>query len=462
METKGISNLHSQGFMGRFQQWLEAPIHIAPLVVLRVLFGLLMLISSVRFLALGWVENHFADAAIHFKYVGFHWVEPFSVGGMYAVYGIMIAACVAIILGWHYRLAALLHACLFTYTELIDLTYYLNHYYFISIFSFLMVVVPAHRAFSLDVKRHPSWACTHVPRWTLLILQIQIAIVYVYAGLAKINSEWLLDAMPLRIWLPAHTDMPILGWTFAYPITAYLFSWAGMLYDTFIVIGLAWKPTRWLAYLAVLFFHGVTGYLFQIGMFPTIMITITLVFFSEEFHLRILHAWRSWFRVKQPAIQGRTYQTAPIWGNVLRGCLILHVVFQLVFPWRYLLYDGNLFWNEEGYRFSWRVMLMEKAGTATFYVKDTCTGREGVVDNAEFLKDHQEKQMAMQPDMILQFAHFLADHYESEGLCAPEVRAEVYVTLNGRRSKLLVDPEVDLTQVHDSWKQKEWVLPFQE
>ena len=32
---------------------------------------------------------------------------------------------------------------------------------------------------------------------------------------------------------------------------------------------------------------------------------------------------------------------------------------QLAFPFRYLLYPGNIFWTEEGYRFSWRVMLME-------------------------------------------------------------------------------------------------------
>ncbi|MDV7400521.1 HTTM domain-containing protein, partial [Arthrospira platensis SPKY1] len=99
--------------------------------------------------------------------------------------------------------------------------------------------------------------------------------------------------------------------------------------------------------------------------------------------------------------------------------MIAYLGFQLLFPWRYVLYPGNLFWTEEGYRFSWRVMLMEKAGTATFYVKDTRSGREGVVDNREFLNPHQEKQMAMQPDMILQFAHFLGRHYEEKGVYKP-------------------------------------------
>lgn len=137
-------------------------------------------------------------------------------------------------------------------------------------------------------------------------------------------------------------------------------------------------------------------------------------------------------------------------------------MFQLAFPWRYVLYDGNLFWTEEGYRFSWRVMLMEKAGTATFYVKNAKTGREGSVINHRFLNEHQEKQMSMQPDLILQYAHFLKDHYEKKGMEDPSVRAEVWVTLNGRPAQLLIDPEVDLTTKTDGWTQKDWILPFKE
>jgi hypothetical protein len=124
-----------------------------------------------------------------------------------------------------------------------------------------------------------------------------------------------------------------------------------------------------------------------------------------------------------------------------------------------LLYDGNLCWTEEGYRFSWRVMLMEKAGTATFYVRDGEDGREGSVINHQFLNPHQEKQMAMQPDLILQYAHYLEDHYRQQGMQDPKVRAEVLVTLNARPASLLVDPQMDLTLLKDGWAPKEWILP---
>jgi hypothetical protein len=105
---------------------------------------------------------------------------------------------------------------------------------------------------------------------------------------------------------------------------------------------------------------------------------------------------------------------------------------------------------------------MEKAGTAFFYVKDSVTGREGVVDNSEFLNSHQEKQMAFQPDMILQFAHFLGEHYAQKGVQKPEVRAEVYVTLNAQKSKLFVNPKVDLMKEKDTFAPKKWILHYDE
>ena len=43
----------------KFRQWLEAPVSVAPLAVFRMIFGALMLVSTLRFMALGWVDEHF-------------------------------------------------------------------------------------------------------------------------------------------------------------------------------------------------------------------------------------------------------------------------------------------------------------------------------------------------------------------------------------------------------------------
>jgi hypothetical protein len=91
-------------------------------------------------------------------------------------------------------------------------------------------------------------------------------------------------------------------------------------------------------------------------------------------------------------------------------------------------------------------------------VRDPASGRRWAVLPVQFLTDTQEKQMSFQPDMILQFAHFLDAHYQAEGYADVEVYAEVYVTLNGRGSRPLIDPAVDLSaQPIDVWH-KGWIL----
>ena len=459
MKGKSLRSIIRESRVLKLWTKLFEPVSIAPLVTLRVAFGLLMLIGTIRFWAMGWIADHFIDPRLHFKYYGFDWVEPLAPWAMYGVHALMILACIGIILGFWYRISALLFALLFTYCELIDITYYLNHYYFVSLLGFLMVLLPANRSFSLDERQGRVPATNQVPRWALFLPMFQISLVYIYAGLAKINYPWLMEALPLKIWLPAHSHLPLIGWLLPYEATAYVFSWFGMFYDTFIVFFLLWQPSRPWAYLAVIAFHAMTGLLFQIGLFPLVMMAITLVFFSPDWHLRwqkwvamrIGHPWQAFPPTSKPS------QKSP--NRIGVSFLVAFVALQILFPWRYRLYGGDLFWHEQGYRFSWRVMLMEKAGTATFYVRDGKSGREGIVDNREFLNAHQEKQMAFQPDLILQYAHWLAAHYRAQGLSDPQVRAEVYVTLNGRPSQLLIDPQLDLVGVEDSWKAKDWILP---
>ncbi len=459
--------------MTRILNWLETPVHSAPLAMFRIVFGLVMLISTVRFWLLGWIEDQYITPVFHFKYYGFEWVEPLGATGMYLIFLVMGISALGIMLGAFYRLSAITFFLVFTYVELLDKAYYLNHYYFVSITAFLLTLVPAHRYFSVDVWRNPSIECSEVPRWTIATFKFQLAIVYIFAGIAKINSEWLLEAMPLRLWLRAQDKLPLIGWAMPYDLTAYLFSWAGMIYDCTIVFFLMWKHTRWLAYLAVIGFHVITGMMFPIGVFPIVMIGATTIFFSEEFHKKTIEVLRALLakifrKTSQPQSLVPLRYTTRL-QPLLLGVLLIHFTLQLLIPFRFLLYPQNswwnpceFFWNEQGYRFSWRVMLVEKAGTAIFYVKDTQTGREGVVDNREFLNPTQEKQMSFQPDMILEFAHFLKRHYEAKGVHNPEVRAEVYVTMNGRLGKLLIDPQVNLAEIKEGFGNKDWILPFHE
>ena len=105
-------------------------------------------------------------------------------------------------------------------------------------------------------------------------------------------------------------------------------------------------------------------------------------------------------------------------------------------------------------------MLMEKGGTVFFHVKNPKTGKQSEIVNSQYLTYFQETQMSTQPDMILQFAHFLAAEYQKKGISNPVVTAQSYVTLNGSGSRLYIDTTVNLAAEHDGFDHKKWILPF--
>jgi hypothetical protein len=432
----------------------------APLAVFRIALGLLLFGSIVRFWAKGWIHDLYVEPTHYFSFYGFEFIKPL---GAYTYLLFVMCACCALMvaIGFFYRYAITGLFLSFTYIELIDKSTYLNHYYFISMICLMMIFLPAHVYFSVDAWRNRKIFSNRIPRWSLDSLKLFVCMVYFFAGLAKINSDWLLHAQPLRIWLPAKNDLPVIGSLFNHDWVAYAFSWAGCLYDLSIPFLLLSPRTRLFAYAAVVIFHVLTAILFPIGMFPYIMIATALIFFSADFHNRILGTIGRWINagpdfIKAPATH---YPVSLFKSRILPAAFAIFLLVQIAIPFRYILYPGELFWTEEGYRFSWRVMLMEKAGYAQFSVRDA-DGKQIIVDNREFLTPLQEKMMSTQPDMILQYAHILRDHYADQGFRSPEVYVDSYVALNGRLGKPLVNSLTDLSQEKESFNHKLWILPF--
>ena len=101
---------------------------------------------------------------------------------------------------------------------------------------------------------------------------------------------------------------------------------------------------------------------------------------------------------------------------------------------------------------------MEKAGSATFYATDS-EGRKMFIPNYDFLTPQQEKMMATQPDMIQQYAHFLSKELKRQGMKDMSIYADVFVTINGRPNKRLIDSTVDLASQPKTLMPKPWILP---
>ncbi|PID71105.1 MAG: HTTM domain-containing protein [Flavobacteriales bacterium] len=443
------------------QQKLLQTTDAAPLAAFRFFFGSMMLISMLRFWSKGWIAQLYIKPNFFFSYYGFEWVKPLG-NYTYLLFFICGLAALFVALGYKYRIAIVVFFLSFTYIELMDVTNYLNHYYFVSLISFILIFLPANAYFSIDAKLNPDKAYQQIPQYTITVIKLMLAIVYFYAGLAKLNSDWLLRATPLNIWLPIRYDLPLLGQFMPQTWFHYATSWAGALYDLFIPFLLFYKPTRKTAFLLVVVFHIFTAILFPIGMFPYIMIISSLIFFDATVHHKILNFLSTIFRISKTSFNnGKKLIKLPN-QQIIIPLLFVFFCVQLLFPFRYVAYPDELFWTEQGYRFSWRVMLIEKAGYAEFKVVDKQKNKTFYIDNKEFLTPTQEKQMSFQPDLILQYAHFLGDRFKNNGVKEPEVYVDSYVTLNGRLSEKFIAPSVNLYPLKDSWKHKDWILPFKD
>lgn len=413
-----------------------------------------MFCSTLRFYLKGWITEMYVTPKFFFTYYLFDFIKPLDALGMHLVFFFMGLFALLIAFGLFYRVASIGFFCLFTYVELLDKTNYLNHYYFVSLIAFLLIFMPASRALSLDVRFKFEKLAEKVSAFLVWILKMQLFIVYFYAGISKINYDWLVLAQPMQTWLPSKVSMPILGPLFDSSIIAYLFSWVGMLYDCSIGFLLFYRPTRIWAYLAVLVFHIATWLLFPIGVFPFVMIFATLIFFEHDQWMYLFKK----IKTRGSFLQGTGQAQV---SSFKKAVLFAFLTIQLLVPLRFLLYPGKLFWTEQGYRFSWRVMLIEKAGYINFSAYDDQHNFLQEINNAKYLTPNQIKMMAAQPDMILQFAHYLSDYFsQAYGEKVQIFATQSFVTLNGKGSKRFIDPKINLTDQKRGFKHKDWILEY--
>lgn len=412
----------------------------------RIIVGGLTFVSLFRYVLFGWISRFFYEPKVHFKYPGFSWVEALQSPYMdYLVYFLMIVS-VFFVLGIMYRLSAALLFLGFTYLHLIDQSLYLNHYYFWCWILLIMTLIPADSAICLFKSKEKS---VEVKSWHYFILRFQVGVVYFFAGLAKINADWLLHAQPMNLWMSSLVDIPIIGNFMGEFWLQFVFSWLGFLYDFTIVLWLLIPKTRPYAYCAVIVFHFFTSLFFPIGLFPLIMTLCALIFFSSDWPVKLGRYLFGAEIFKSQKFESNVLNKNT--SNLTYSLIGLFIAFHLLTPLRHFLYPGNVMWNEEGMRFSWKVMLREKNGTVTFRIKDKDTGKTWYKPSHEYLQDYQEEEMSGIPDMILQMAHIIGKKYTDRGHNV-EVYADAKASLNGRKFVQLIDPSVNLLDKNYSFK----------
>ena len=403
----------------------------ASATLFRVGFGLVGFVLCARFLAHGWVDSLLIEPEFHFTYPGLGWVEPLPGVGMHIVVGMMSLAALAIMLGFRHRIAAVIFGVGLAYVELIDRTNYLNHYYWMVLTALVLATLPVDRMWSVDAHfDRTAGRSPLLSMWVVWVLRFQVGMVYFFAGIAKLNPDWLFRAEPLSTWLPARGDMALVGPLLTLPATAYVLSLLGVFFDLTVVAWLLIRRTRLVAYLALVGFHLSTWLLFpSIGVFPLLMSFGALVFFDPDWPLR-------WAKRPVRAEAGSPGTLHPA-GVVL---VSIYVLAMLVVPLRHFFIPGDVRWTGEGYQGSWQVMLTDKTGSVEF----VATNEEGswTVPTPDYLTNRQIAVMATDTGMIEQMARVIAEETDAV------ISARAEVAFNGRRRRPLTDPTVAITDQH--------------
>ena len=430
--------------------FLFRPVDNASVAFFRIAFGGIMVWEVTRYFSHGWIHRYWIAPPFHFSYFGFDWVEPLPPAYMYALMwaGGVVAAMIA--LGLFYRVAAVLWFIGFTYTFLLEEARYLNHFYLIILLSFLLIVIPTHRGFSIDALFRKDLRAQRSPAWGLWLLRFQMAVVYIYGGIAKINGDWL-RGEPVRMWIKDLTDLPWVGDFFYTEPAVYIVAYGGMLFDLLIVFFVAWRPTRWFAFASAVIFHVTNTVWFGIGVFPWLALAATTLYFPPDWPRRLLRL------APLPAVTA----DVPLqrWSKPIGAVVIVFVALQVLVPLRHHLYPGDVAWTEEGHRFSWRMKLRSKRGSVEYHIYDPNNGTLDVVEPEDLMSRWQHKGIAGRPDMIIEFAKHIAESY-GDGVT---VTAHTRVSLNGRKKQYIIDPDRDLlTEERRLWPAADWIVPLEQ
>lgn len=430
--------------MRRLQKWVEGSstsVSAASSAVFRIGFGLSGVLLVIRFFAHSWIDDLYLEPVYHFSYPGLEWIEPLPGAGMYVLFAVIGLSALAVAVGYRHRLFALLFATGLTYVELIDRTLYLNHYFWLALTGFVIAFLPVSNAYSVDGRLGRIAGAGSVPVLVVWILRFQVGMVYVFAGIAKLNPDWLFRAEPLATWLPPRSHLWLVGPLLTVPATAFVLSWAGALFDLTIVAWLSMRRTRLAAYGVVVAFHIATWILFPaIGLFPLVMSLAALIFFPPD--------WPQRLGARIPAVDDSPRRTSLVSVSLAA----VYIAVMMMLPLRHHLSEGDVAWDGVGYLGSWQVMLTEKSGSVEFIVVDPATDTSWRVDAPAYLTPRQAVVMATDPALIDQTAGLISREYG--GL---PVAADAKLSINGRPSVQFTDPNVFIAGGGDQ-PRDDWVL----
>ncbi len=431
--------------------FLFRKVDAAPLAVFRILMGILMACEGFGAILTGWVTNNFVTPGFTFNFIGLDFLQVIVGPQAYVIYAGLGFFGIGIALGYRYRAMVVGYSILWAAVYFGQKTSYNNHYYLLLLLCFLFFIVPAHHYVSVDARSGRIASSETVPYWTKFVFKFLLLIVYLYAAFAKIYPDWL-SGRTVALFLSSKSDL--LGPLSTQEWFIMLVSYGGIFFDMLVIPALWYKPTRKAAFVVSIFFHLFNSIVFQIGIFPYMMLITSVLYFDEALIRKIF--FRN--RISEPP----TGYSLPNGRKKTTLFMVLSIFFVLQFllPLRPHFYPGSSHWTEEGHRLSWHMMLRSKSGIVTFSAKDETTGLNERIFPERVMPAKMARTMGTRPDMIWQYAQRLQEEFSLKGHPNVQIFVKSSVSLNGRPYQPMIDPSVDLAaEPWSHFESHQWILP---
>lgn len=408
------------------------------LALFRIAFGAILICHFAQEYFTGTVLVRYYPEVFHFTFPFFHFVKPLSAEAMNALLVAFLFLLVLFTVGFFSRYVSVLCWLIYTYLFLLDVAFYNNHYYLISLVFFLFSISDAGSAWSADslLKKKQS----EIPYWQLLIFRIQFVIVYFYGGISKIiNPDWSDNSSTSEMLASSLTKNGIELSNELVLFFSKLTTWGGLFFDLGIGFLLFHRKTRWFAFILIIGFNVTNSLIFNIGIFPWMMIASLLLFIpslNKEQNNKELHTG---YNLKLIVISS-------------------YFIFQLIFPFRHLLIKGDAFITGEGYLFSWNMKPGTKKTKCAFTVKDKETGLQYAIEPHDYFYHAHIIAMGKYPWVVPQAARYIRSKAEKWNLNDPQVHVDLQVSINGKEFRPLIDNDTDISSVtYNPWKHNEWI-----
>ncbi len=409
VNIKGSDSPAPSGWRARWESWgralgLDRAVSGESLAFFRIAVGLVMLLEAVSLFlpsessgGRSHLEVYYAgrDVTFHLPYAGFDWLPLLPSPWIQGVGVLLGLGALGLGLGFRYRASALLTFLAWGYLYAVESTrtYWMSYYYLELLVLFLMPFLPAAARFSLDASRTVRTGTLLIPFWPIWLLRAQLAITYFYAGVAKLNTDWMVDGYPVRIFLekpwvtarlrfllPADWAGMIERWVHSTGLALGI-SWIGAVFDLGIGALLLCRRTRFLGMVLMMIFHGINHFILfnDIVWFPLLGAATSLIFLEPDWPSRVFR-WLCHPKIPKPdwpwfwsgfvalpgvgaALAWKGRPTVPV-GRLAKpfdlkvwtvAGVAAWIAFQAVFPMRHVGIPGDVRVTFEGLEWSWRL-----------------------------------------------------------------------------------------------------------